>query len=165
MFKKSYIPNSLTYTRYILALILFYGIIKHFFLFSLVLLVFAFITDALDGYLARKFNCTSDRGAYLDVTADFALIFSCFLAYFFLGWYDPLVLLLIITIFILFLVTSGSKKPVYDPMGKYLGTYLMGMIFITLILPELIVRQILQIILILISLFSVVSRLLFFRRS
>lgn len=165
MFKKSYIPNSLTLARFLLALIIFYGIIKHFFLFSIVALVFAFITDALDGYLARKFNCTTDRGAYLDVTADFVLIFSCFSAYFLLGWYDPLVLILIMIIFILFVVTSGSKKPVYDPMGKYLGTYLMGMIFITLILPEPIIRQILLMILILISLFSIFSRLLFFRRS
>jgi CDP-diacylglycerol--glycerol-3-phosphate 3-phosphatidyltransferase/cardiolipin synthase len=135
------------------------------FLISVSILVLALITDVLDGYIARKLDVTSDMGAYLDVTSDFVLIVVCFLAYVIKGWYDPLILLLIIAMFLLFVATSGLKKPVYDPMGKYLGGYLMLMILVSILFPEFVVRQILFIVLILICLTSVLTRFFFIRRS
>ena len=81
-----------------------------------------------------------------------------------MGWYDPLIMGLIITMFLLFVATSGLKKPVYDPLGKYLGAYLMLMILISLIFPELVIRQFLLILLIIICLTSVLTRLFFFMR-
>jgi len=162
---KSHIPNALTSFRFIAALLFFYAFLNDLFLTSVSILILALITDAVDGYIARKLDATSDIGAYLDVTADFILIVTCFLAYVIQGWYDPLILLLIIAMFLLFVATSGLKKPVYDPMGKYLGAYLMLMVFISLLFPEFVVRQILFILLILICLTSVLTRFLFIRRS
>ncbi|MBM4241202.1 MAG: hypothetical protein FJ150_06025 [Euryarchaeota archaeon] len=49
--------------------------------FSVIIIVFACVTDFLDDYVARKMNSASDIGAYLDVTADFILIVTCFLAF------------------------------------------------------------------------------------
>lgn len=161
---KSHIPNGLTSIRFIGGLLFFYGFLNDLFLVSLFILVLSGVTDALDGYIARKMGTSSDRGAYLDVTADFVFIIICFLAYIIQGWYDPLILVLIITMFLLFVATSGLEKPVYDPIGKYLGAYLMLMIFISLILPETIIRQVLSILLILICLTSVLTRLFFFMR-
>lgn len=161
---KSHIPNGLTSIRFIGGPLFFYGFLNDLFLVSLIILVLSGVTDALDGYIARKMGTSSDRGAYLDVTADFVFIIICFLAYIIQGWYDPLILVLIITMFLLFVATSGLEKPVYDPIGKYLGAYLMLMIFISLILPETIIRQVLSILLILICLTSVLTRLFFFMR-
>lgn len=161
---KSHIPNGLTSIRFIGGPLFFYGFLNDLFLVSLFILVLSGVTDALDGYIARKMGTSSDRGAYLDVTADFVFIIICFLAYIIQGWYDPLILVLIITMFLLFVATSGLEKPVYDPIGKYLGAYLMLMIFISLILPETIIRQVLSILLILICLTSVLTRLFFFMR-
>ena len=158
MFRAS-IPNTLSCIRILLSPIFFYTFINGFILISLGILVLAGITDILDGFIARKTGSTSSKGAYLDVTADFILIISCFLAFVSTGWYDPLILVLIILMFILFIGTSGLKKPVYDPVGKYLGAYLMVMIFISLIFSEPFLRQILVVVLIIISLCSIISRL------
>jgi len=162
---QSYIPNILTSVRFVAAPLFFYTFLNDLFLISVSILVLALITDVLDGYIARKLDVTSDMGAYLDVTSDFVLIVACFLAYVIKGWYDPLILLLIIAMFLLFVATSGLKKPVYDPMGKYLGGYLMLMILVSILFPEFVVRQILFIVLILICLTSVLTRFFFIRRS
>ena len=162
MLYKSHIPHGLTSIRFIGGPLFFYGFLNDLFLISLFLIVLSSVTDVLDGYVARKMGTSSDRGAYLDVTADFVFIIICFLAYIIQGWYDPLILVLIITMFLLFVATSGLEKPVYDPLGKYLGAYLMLMIFISLIFPEAVIRQVLLILLILICLTSVLTRFFFF---
>jgi phosphatidylglycerophosphate synthase len=164
MLNKSQIPNGLTSIRFIAAPLFFYAFLNDLFLISAFILVLTGITDVLDGYIARKMDATSNIGSYLDVTSDFVLIITCFFAYVIRNWYDPLILLLIITMFILFIGTSGLQKPVYDPVGKYLGAYLMGMIFISLLFPEHLFRQILLIILVIFCLVSVISRLFFFLR-
>ncbi len=84
------------------------------------IIIFTGVTDALDGYIARKLGATSDIGAYLDVISDFIFILACFLAYTINGWYDPLVLLLIIIMFCMFIGTSGLKKTCLRPGGKVL---------------------------------------------
>jgi phosphatidylglycerophosphate synthase len=164
MFRAS-LPNALSYTRIILSPIFFYTFINSLILISIGILLLAGITDIFDGFIARKQGSSSSKGAYIDVTADFILIISCFLAFVITGWYDSLILILIILMFILFIGTSGLKKPIYDPVGKYLGAYLMVMIFITLIFSEPLVRQILVILLLIICLCSIISRLNVFIRS
>ena len=163
MFRVS-LPNALSYIRIILSPIFFYTFINNLILISIGILVLAGITDILDGFIARQRGLSSSKGAYLDVTSDFILIISCFLAFVTIGWYDSLILVLIFLMFILFIGTSGLKKPVYDPVGKYLGAYLMVMIFISLIFPEPVVRQILVILLLIMSLCSIISRLTVFIR-
>ena len=163
MFRVS-LPNALSYIRILLSPIIFYTIINGLIFISIAILVLAGITDIFDGFIARKKGTASSKGAYLDVISDFILIISCFLAFVVIGWYDSLILVLIFIMFILFIGTSGLKKPVYDPVGKYLGAYLMVMIFITLIFPEPFLRQILVIVLLIISLCSIISRLMVFIR-
>lgn len=163
---RSYIPNILTSIRLIAAPLFLYTFLNGLFLISLSLLLLALITDVFDGYIARKLDVTSDMGAYLDVTADFILIVTCYLAYVIRGWYDPLILALIIAMFSLFVATSGLKKPVYDPMGKYLGGYLMLMAFISLLFPSIFLRKILLLLMVIICLVSIITRFsVFVRRS
>jgi len=165
MLNKSQIPDVLSIIRFIAAPIFFYAFLNNLFLISVIILVIAVITDVLDGYIARKMDSATNLGSYLDVTADFALIITSFLAFVIKGWYDPLILMLITIMFILFITTSGPKKPVYDPIGKYLGTYLMGMIFISILFPESSLRQILLIIFIIFCSISVISRFILLGRK
>ncbi len=162
MLKKSQIPSAVTLIRLVIAPVLFYMILENQYILSVFLLIFAGFTDILDGYLARKLDATSDKGAYLDVITDFILIITGFVAFIIKSWYDPLILILIITMFLLFVGTSGLKKPIYDPMGKYIGGYLMLMILISLLFIEAQIRQILFILLIFICLTSIITRLFFF---
>ena len=165
MFKRSFIPSGISSIRFLIVPIFVFTFFKGLYSISMILFAFACFTDFMDGYVARKMDATSNAGAYMDVAADFVLIMACFSAYVLVGWYDPLVLVLIITMFSLFIATSGLKTPVYDPVGKYLGAFLMGMVVISLLLPQTLVRQILMISLMMFCLFSIVSRLFFFYRS
>ncbi len=158
MFRVS-LPNALSYIRIFLSPIFLYTFLNDQILISIGILVFAGITDILDGFIARKQGSSTNKGAYLDVVSDFILIIACFIAFVVVGWYDPLILVLIILMFMLFIGTSGLKKPLYDPVGKYLGAYLMVMIFISLIFTEPFVRQILVFVLLIISVSSIVSRI------
>jgi len=64
------LPNQLTASRFILALVLFVLIAVHSWLACLVVFVIAAFTDWLDGYLARKQGLTSTLGRNLDPLVD-----------------------------------------------------------------------------------------------
>ncbi len=67
---KRYIPNFLTSLRILFTPIVIYlGITNHYFLLIGIAIVIAF-TDFVDGFLARKWNVTSELGAKLDMFAD-----------------------------------------------------------------------------------------------
>jgi phosphatidylglycerophosphate synthase len=161
MSSKSYLPSAVTCLRFIAAPLFFYSFSSGQYIISLLIIVFAGVTDILDGYLARKMDSTSTLGTYLDITADFTLIFVSFMAFVVGGWYDSWVLLLIITLFVVFIASSPLKKPIYDPVGKYLGSFLMGMILLSLLFPQPFIRQILLIILVLLAIISFISRFIF----
>jgi phosphatidylglycerophosphate synthase len=74
------VPNLLSALR-ILSCVLFFLIGENAALF-LMLVAFIGLTDLLDGYLARKYQCQSDLGAQLDSIGDLAffvslLVFIC----------------------------------------------------------------------------------------
>jgi len=71
------IPNCLTLFRIIaipLIVILYYSGVKYGNWYCMILFSLAGISDALDGYLARKWNQTSKLGAFLDPVADKLLV-------------------------------------------------------------------------------------------
>ena len=92
------------------------------------LFLFLLFTDFLDGYLARKLGASSKFGTYFDVTADFILVFSLFLAFGSKGFYADWVLILVAAVFAVFFLTGLSSSWVYDPVGKYYGSLLYGAI-------------------------------------
>ncbi len=95
---KSYIPNMLSLSRIVFSpLVLFLLYIngnKPLAIFLLIFTIFLEITDALDGYTARKYNIVSDMGKVLDPFADTVLHMTLFLAFYSLG-YMPMWMLLI----------------------------------------------------------------------
>jgi CDP-diacylglycerol---glycerol-3-phosphate 3-phosphatidyltransferase len=64
------LPNQLTASRFVLALVLFVLIALHIWIACLIVFVVAAFTDWLDGYLARKQGLTSTLGRNLDPLVD-----------------------------------------------------------------------------------------------
>ena len=155
------VPSAITGFRFILAIIFLELFINDLKISTLAILLLAVITDALDGYSARKLNAESTIGSYLDIFADFFLILIAFIAFIITGIYPYWILILIIFVFLQFLVTSKLGVLVYDPIGKYYGAFLFIIILITLISP-IIIYNFLLIIILIFTLISLISRYLFF---
>jgi cardiolipin synthase len=73
------IPNLITLGRILLVPIVVWTIASGAMWVAFVLFVAAGISDAVDGFLAKRFNMTTVLGAYLDPLADKALIVSIYL--------------------------------------------------------------------------------------
>ena len=73
------IPNLITLGRIMLVPVVVWAIAAGAMWLAFVLFVAAGISDAVDGYLAKRFNMTTELGAYLDPLADKALIVSIYL--------------------------------------------------------------------------------------
>ena len=69
-----YLPNALTFLRLLLALPLGYLILNQQYALALVVGFLAGVTDALDGFAARKLGYYSQFGAALDPVADKTLV-------------------------------------------------------------------------------------------
>ena len=76
-----YLPNSLTISRLLLAAPLGVLILREDFAWALVIGFLAGITDALDGFFARRLGAFSRWGAALDPIADKVLITISFLSF------------------------------------------------------------------------------------
>ncbi len=90
-----HLPNILTVARLLLALPIALTVAWGHFFSSLILAILAGVSDALDGFLARRFHWQSRFGAVLDPLADKLLLIGCFVA---LSWVGavPLELTLIV---------------------------------------------------------------------
>jgi CDP-diacylglycerol--glycerol-3-phosphate 3-phosphatidyltransferase len=123
--------------------------------------LFACFTDALDGHLARRLGASQFVGPYFDATADFLLVLAAFSAFVIKGVYPFWTLLLIGAMFTQFILTSGLRCPVYDPVGKYYGAFLFAAIGVTLVLPDFAVCYTMLISILGLTVASVASRSVF----
>lgn len=155
------VPTGITAFRIVLSILFLYLLINNIKILAIGIFLLAVLTDALDGYLARKFEVSSDYGAYFDISADFILVLIAFLAFIINGIYPYWLLILIILVFFQFIVTSKFKILIYDPIGKYYGAFLFAIILITLILPTTFYNFLLATT-VLFTIISLISRYLFF---
>ena len=101
------LPNILTISRIFLTPLCVYFLFSHHYLenegfssnalISFLIFIIASLTDAFDGYYARKHNLVSKLGAFLDPLADKIMVVSVFLC--FLYMYND-----IVNIYILFMI-------------------------------------------------------------
>ena len=89
------IPNFITLGRIISVPVIFWLLLSGQNKIAFFVFVCAGISDAVDGYLAKRFNWTTELGSYLDPLADKLLIVSIFIA---LGVRDELPLWLVIAV-------------------------------------------------------------------
>jgi len=72
------IPNSLTLVRIVLVPLVVWLIIDHEMTAAFLLFLLAGVSDAADGYIAKRYGWRSELGAYLDPIADKALLVSIY---------------------------------------------------------------------------------------
>ena len=72
------IPNTLTLARIVAVPLLVWLIIDQQLLAAFLVFVLAGLSDAADGYLAKRFGWNTELGAYLDPIADKALLVSIY---------------------------------------------------------------------------------------
>lgn len=74
------IPNLITLGRILLVPVVVWAIASGQMLAAFLLFMAAGISDAIDGFLAKRFGMTSELGAYLDPLADKVLIVSIYIS-------------------------------------------------------------------------------------
>ena len=74
------IPNLITLARILTVPLVVWAISSGEMLIAFILFVAAGISDAIDGFLAKRFDMASEIGAYLDPIADKALIVSIYVS-------------------------------------------------------------------------------------
>lgn len=72
------IPNTLTLARIVLVPLVVWLIVTHEMAAAFVLFLLAGISDAADGFLAKRFHWRTELGAYLDPIADKLLLVSIY---------------------------------------------------------------------------------------
>ncbi|MDR6302770.1 cardiolipin synthase [Nitrobacter vulgaris] len=79
------IPNIITLGRILLVPVLIWAIASNQMEIAFAIFVVAGVSDAVDGFLAKRFNMASELGALLDPLADKALLVSIFVTLGILG--------------------------------------------------------------------------------
>ena len=79
------LPNMLTLLRILLVPVVILSLREGQYVSALVLFLLAGITDGLDGWIAKRFDCVSQLGTILDPVADKLLISSTFVMLVLLG--------------------------------------------------------------------------------
>ena len=139
------IPNILTVMRIFLTPIFIICLFSDFFgaqLWALVIFIVASITDAYDGYLARKNNMVTNTGRFLDPLADKILVSSAFISFSIMGLIDIWMVALIIfrDLFVMglrFLMSRRgfimiTSKIAKSKTGVQVGIIIFTLLFITL---------------------------------
>ncbi len=72
------IPNLITIARLLIVPVVIVAILQGRWSVAFVLFVVAGVSDAIDGFIARRFDMRSEFGAYIDPLADKALLVSIF---------------------------------------------------------------------------------------
>ncbi len=92
-----YVPNIITITRLFLVPVIIWLIVADKPFTAFVVFLVAGLTDALDGFLARRFGWQTELGAYLDAIADKALLMSVYAALGFYGFLPAWLVILVVS--------------------------------------------------------------------
>ncbi|MDD1775968.1 MAG: CDP-alcohol phosphatidyltransferase family protein [Candidatus Methanomethylicus sp.] len=156
---RSSIPWLITSLRVVLLPLLAYLIYSDSNLSATVLFAFLVATDLADGHIARRLGSDSKHGAYFDASADFILIMGIFLTFAIKQTHSFWIPLLIALCFSQFLFTGKNRANIYDPIGKYFGSFLYASILATLVFPASV--AFFDLLLLLFAIASLASRILY----
>jgi len=138
------LPNQLTILRILLVPLFVYLLMLPSALMKLVgvaVFVIASVTDAFDGYYARKHGLTTRLGAFLDPLADKFLITAAFLVYVWYGYIDLWMVVLValrdVLVTVLRVYAEWKDRPVvtsreakYKTLSQNLLAYLVMLLMI-----------------------------------
>lgn len=125
-----HIPNILSTIRILLVGVFIYTFLKGSYVGSVIIYVSAFLTDLLDGYLARRFDWTSKIGKVLDPFADKLMLVAVLACFYSIGKLNKWILIVIACVEFIMIAVSAvlyfRKVVVYaDWFGK-IATGLFG---------------------------------------
>lgn len=117
------LPNKLTLLRIFLIPVFVVVLLYEYYYYAAAIFVVASITDALDGYIARKYNLVTNFGKLMDPLADKLLVTSALICLVELGdipaWMVIIILSREFTISILRAVAASAGKVIAaSPWGK-----------------------------------------------
>ncbi len=121
--RREYIPNIITLFRLMLISPIVCTLLIHQYRIAFILFFIAGLTDAVDGYLARRFHWISRWGAIVDPLADKLLMVSTFLTLGYLGVF-PLWLLAMIVIREIVIVSGGTLYHLLIGEYEFSPTYI-----------------------------------------
>ena len=139
------LPNILTFFRILITPVFIVCLFEDFagaHLWALCLFIIASITDAYDGYYARKNNMVTDTGRFLDPLADKILVSSAFISFAIMGlidfWMVALILFrdLFVTALRIIMTRNGftmiTSRIAKSKTGVQLGIIIFTLIFLSL---------------------------------
>jgi CDP-diacylglycerol--glycerol-3-phosphate 3-phosphatidyltransferase len=141
------LPNQLTASRFVLALVLFALIAAEQWLWCLIVFLIAAFTDWLDGYLARKQNLMSTLGRILDPLVDKVLMCGVYISLLPVGegkWLWPWMVTIVVA---RELVITGLRSWMESHGARFgadwLGKFKMGLqcaaviaVFVAFLVPQ-----------------------------
>ncbi len=163
--RRAVVPCGISALRVVAAGLLLYALNKGMRPWAITLFLFTCVTDYIDGYLARQLGVCTVLGSHLDATADFLVVLVSFTAFVRQGVYPWWTVLVIVSMFLQFIVTSKLGRPIYDPVGKHYGTFLFAVIGVTLLWPHSVICHTIPWCILGLTAVSVTSRVLFLVRS
>jgi cardiolipin synthase len=110
------IPNIISLLRMLLVPPLVWLLMQEEYAFALLLFAVAGISDALDGYLAKRFQWSSRLGSILDPLADKLLLVTAYLV---LGWLGRIPLWLVVLVVGRDLVIMGGAITYHLRVGRF----------------------------------------------
>ena len=124
---KRNIPNIITISRIISLILGFIFFVNDEIILSIIFYVYGGISDAFDGYFARKLSAYTKFGQYLDAISDKLYFLSLIIILLIYGNYLvilPLIMEIIISI-VNYLILRKNKKVFTERVGKFKTTLLM----------------------------------------
>lgn len=124
---KRNIPNIITISRIVSLILGFVFFIKNKIILSLIFYIYGAVSDALDGYFARKLSAYSKFGQYLDAVSDKLYFLSLIIILLIYKYYlivIPLIIELIISV-INYLILKKNKKVFTERVEKFKTTLLI----------------------------------------
>jgi CDP-diacylglycerol--glycerol-3-phosphate 3-phosphatidyltransferase/cardiolipin synthase len=135
------VPYIIATLRIVLSPLFFYTCIQNLSIITIGLFITIALTDILDGHIAKILEVTSKSflESYIDAIADFVFVLTSFFVFAIKGIYPFWLPIIPIVMFLFFAITSNSNRPIYDPIGKYYGSFLFAAIGFTLFFPIVII--------------------------
>ena len=106
------LPNTLSIFRIILTVPIVIAVLKEQYFLVLLLFTLAGITDALDGWIAKRYSLQSGLGSILDPTADKILLTCTFVSLYWIG---------LLPLWVLLIIFARDLMIVAAAVGYFLG--------------------------------------------
>lgn len=164
---RSQVPRRLPFIialfRILVAPVFSYFIINSWVELSISLYLVVAASDILDGYMARRYSieAISAIEAFLDPMADFVFVMVSFIAFSYKQYYPSVLVAVFLVMFLFFILTSKRNEPIYDPLGKYYGIFLILIIGLTILFPLSPVLDALYLTILCYTVFLVIFRITF----